>query len=926
MNRLLFLFCFSAFCFSASAEPQFVIARGKSPNVSICVPKNAPAPTRYAAEELAKYLGRMSGAKFKVAKGDGAAGKAIVVGAPYKGSKPEEICLKVSKDGKTLTVTGEGPRGPAFAVYTLLERLGCGFWTPTNETVPELKEIAVSASLNVVEAPAFEVRQPHGACMWEHLDWKIRMRTNGGMYAGTIPEEIGGQRQYDLSQCKMNLEGDDRLCAEHPEWYALRGGRRSSQHLCNTNPGVRAELVRRVKERLRENPGLNQIAIGLNDGGEFCQCADCAKVRQRTGGGQSGLELDLCNYVARQFAKDYPKVRFLMFAYEGSLRPPQKMKCEPNVDVCVAFIQRNYARDPAAGTRNHNEILGTWAKMTGDNVYIWGYNAQFKDYHLAWPTVDTLGPELRTYRDFKVKGVYMQMADDPGSDMLALRCWLAAKLMWNPDQDEMKLIEEWCNGACGKGGKYVFEWMKTCKRVREGIKSLGVYTGDSRDVFKPADILKGDELLAKAEAATKDDPVKLAEVRRVRSAVTHMMLVRYYYDIFVAAKKANYPVPPRAELLKALKDMRFGSWQEGVGWDEGFLPRIRHGEVQPEKPGDGPRTRGLWTMRNPMTKGTKEDPFVVYDDAAKVYYRVMTVGDEFRIRRAKKLFQLFDEKCEEKVLWKPAKSDAVSSNLRGPELVRGADGKWRVWACGGEASIALDDEKADDAVVSRLFVLEGGKDPFANSFRFAGALFPRENASDPTVFKMPNGKWYFFYARELGKMGIVARELSAPGKPGAKEGLVVPVKGKAAPLALSPSLVQMGKDVYLLYALGGRASATSKICAMKYLGGDPLKPKSWEKCEKPVIVSGNAFHNENTQLVGPRSPSTFRSSDGSQAWIAFRGWTSASPSNETSDSLMCVQRLDDGLPDGALLFDTGAELRILLLQPSGDFDVTSRAK
>ena len=921
-----------ALAFSAAAESTFLIARGKSANAAIVVPKGAGEATRYAAEELAKYLGKMSGATFRISEGKGGAARSIVVGEPCTSEREEEICLRVSKDGKTLTLTGEGPRGPLYAVYGLLERLGCEFWTPPirerrdgvdfrasgRETVPELKEIVVPGNLNVVEAPAIAVRQAYGASAFENPEWEAKLRLNGTMYLSPLPEKLGGSRQYDLSQCKMGLETDAKAFAAHPEWYALRpGGKRSMQHLCNTNPGVRQELLRRVKEKLEKEPNIRQIAIGQNDGGEFCKCPACQKMREQENS-QSGPELDLCNFVARHFAKDYPKVRFLVFAYEASLRPPKRMKCEPNVDVCVAYIQRNYARDPAAGTPNHNAIVGEWSKLTHGNVYIWGYCAQFKDFMITWPTVDTLGPEIRTYRDLGVKGVYMQMADDPHSDFQALRCWLAAKLMWNPDQDEMKLMERWCEGACGAGGKYVFEWLKVCKRVRESHKSLGVYSGDSRETFKPEEILKGDELLAKAEAATKNDPTAFAEVHRIRDNVTHMMLLRYYYDVAAAAKKAGCAIPTRAELLKTLAATGKGSWNEGIGWGWGFLPRIRHGEVQPEKPGDGPRTRGRWTFRNPMTTGTSEDPFVVYDEATKRYYRVMTVGDEFRIRRAKRMVELFDEKCEEKPLWKPGRKDVVNSNLRGPELVRGADGVWRVWACGGEASLALDGESADDAVVNRLFLLKGGKDPFADSFRFAGAVCPKEVASDPTVFKMPDGKTYLFYSRAQGKAGIVGRPLAAPDKPGAKDGVVLPAKN-GSELGTSPALAKMGDDVYMLYVAGGRDSATSEIRALRYTGGDPLKERSWEKCQKPVMVSGNAFLNENVALFGPRAPATFRSSDGTEAWIAFRGWCRKSPIDKTKDAIMCVQRLDDGLDVNSLLFKTGAELRILLIQPSGDF-------
>ncbi len=915
MKKLMLMVAVVAAVFSARAV-DFVLAQGKTARAVISIPKEAGASVKYAAEELAKYLEAMSGATFKVVPGASSTGARICVGDEYKG-KVDEICVKV-KDANTLVVTGEGTRGPLYAVYALLEHFGCGFWTPKRETVPELKEIKVAGTFSIVEAPDIEVRQSAGACAWENPGWSAKLRLNGAMYSGTLGAKLGGARQYDLAQCKMGLEGDMKMFAAHPEWYALRGGKRSAQHLCNTNPGVREEIVRRVKARLEKHPDLNQIAIGQNDGGDFCLCAACSKIRKDEGG-QSALEMDLCNYVARQFAKDYPKVRFLFFAYEASLRPPKKMKCEPNVDVCMAYIQRNYARDPAAGTRNHNEILGAWSKLTGNHVYIWGYNAQFKDYQIPWPVVDTLGGEMRTYRDFGVKGVYMQMADDPNSDFQALRCWLAAKLMWKAGQDEMKLMEAWCDGACGKGGKKVFAWLKECKRVRESVKSLGVYSGDTRETFKAADLLKGEELLSAAEEAVKDDETALFEVKRIHDSITHALLVRYYYDVAGAAKKAGVKIGTREDLLKKLCETRPGSWCEGVGWDAGFLPRIRHGEVQPEKPGDGPQTRGKWTFRNPMTTGNVEDPCVVYDAATKYYYRVMTVGNEFKMRRAKKMVQLFDEKCEEKSVWKAIGQGGISTNLRGPELIRGADGKWRIWACGGEEALVLEGESAEDVAVNRMFILEGGKDAFGGTYRFVGTVCEKENAADPTVVKMPNGKWYLFYSRESGRMGIVAREMTSATKVATAEGVILPARA-ALDVGNSPSVVKMGEDVYLLYGKGGRASAESEVRALKYKSGNPTLASSWEKCAKAVILPGNAFRNERTILAGPRAPAVFRSADGSEAWIAFRGWSRTRPIDDVKDSIMCVQRLDTGLSKDALLFGAGAELRILMVQPAGDFD------
>ena len=892
------------------AEP-FTIARGGAAKVVIRISPKAAPSVHFAAQELVKYLGEMTGAKFRIVSG-GKGGAAICVEEITDATaKSEEIRLKV-KDSTTLLLMGEGPRGPIYAVYAFLERIGCGFWAPDNETVPTVRNLSVAGDLDVTEAPAFELRDPSGISTWFSPEWRVKCAVNSGAYR-PIPDEMGGFRPYDFAQNKLGLEGSTSDFAAHPEWYALRnGGKRSRQHLCNANVGVRAEIIRRIRERMAKNPDLRQIALGLNDGFEFCQCAACSRLRTEEGG-QIGPELDLANFVAAELAAEFPRLRYLIFAYESSLRPPKKLKPHPSVDVCIAALSgRNFARPPS-GTRGLADIITEWGRLTRGHVYVWSYNAQWRNFIAPWPTVALLGLETREYRDFGVRGLFYQMSDGTISDFCDLRAWLAAKMMWNPDRDEMKLMETWCKGACGKGGPYVMEWLKMCRKIRERSKSFGAYQGETRTIMTAAETLAGDALLAKAEEATKGDARTHNQVRKIRASTLAALVCRYNGDAIAEAKKRGKTLPPRTALLSDLderaRQFKCGAFAEGWGWTSAFLSRIRHGEVEPEKPGDGPRMRGAWTFRNPVAAGTEEDPFIVHDAPSGFYYRIRTVGDELRLRRTKRAIALFDEDCEEVVAWKADCRSLFVGSIRGAELLRGTDGRWRIYASG-----------ADSENERRLFVLEGGKEAFGK-FRFATRLLPKETAADPTVFTMPDGKPYLFYARERGKMGLVVRPLTSPLKPGAREGVILPAKD-AKECVRSPSLVQMGRELYLLYEACGQSAADSEIRALKFRGGDPCAAKSWEQCPRSVIRSGNAFHNADTVLVGPRAPAIFTSADRTEKWIAFRGWTRQNPSDAAKESITCIQRLDDGFDLGSLFFETGAELRILLIQPSGDFDPT----
>ena len=305
---------------------------------------------------------------------------------------------------------------------------------------------------------------------------------------------------------------------------------------------------------------------------------------------------------------------------------------------------------------------------------------------------------------------------------------------------------------------------------------------------------------------------------------------------------------------------------------------------------------------------------MTYDPATKFYYRLVTDKDALRIRRAKRAVALFDKECEEMVACRLG--GKIPKLIRGPELHKGADGRWRIYACGGEDGLALDGEVADAVIPNRLLVLEGGGNPFG-SYTFKARLQPEETAMDPTVFTMDNGKTYLCYAAESPRRGLFVRELASPDKVGTHGGAILGAKNVDA-VPLSPALVRMGGQIYLLYGTGGRSSASATVRALRYAGGDPVLAKSWEACKDPVLLPGNAFRNDNAILAGPRALSAFTSADGTETWCLFRGWNKNKPVNFAKDTIVCMQRLDDGLPDGRLLFKTGAELRILLLQPSGD--------
>ena len=132
----------------------------------------------YAANELAKYLGKITGAAFMVADRPVKGYKTIRVGTPYRASRPEELCVRV-KNRDTLEFTGDGPLGTLYAVYDFLETQGVVFSANDYEYLPCIPDLAVPAGYAKTDAPCMTWRDIWGVISFDTpYALKLRLHTS----------------------------------------------------------------------------------------------------------------------------------------------------------------------------------------------------------------------------------------------------------------------------------------------------------------------------------------------------------------------------------------------------------------------------------------------------------------------------------------------------------------------------------------------------------------------------------------------------------------------------------------------------------------------------------------------------------------------------------------------------------------------------
>jgi hypothetical protein len=518
------------------AEAGFTIAASGKPHCVILQQTGATLPEQTAAQELAEYLRQITGTPFAVQEsadvpsvpacaiivGPGPVAQALFPEVALDKLGPEEFVMRTK--GRRLLLAGGRPRGTLYAIDRFLqEQCGVRWWTPWATNLPHHVTLRIP-NLDAHEKPAFEYREP---CWFAGFDplWKARNGANGG--TRPIPAELGGCVVYKgFVHTFYPLVPPEKFFAAHPEWYSLINGKRTQDNaqLCLSNPELRDFVVGRVKEWLRETPDAKIISVSQNDCAGACQCPNCRAIDEAEGS-PSGSMMAFVNYIAGKIGPEFPDVAVDTLAYQYTRKPPKTLRPETNVIVRLCSIECNF-REPLDGPSNAAFLtdLQNWSKIC-HRLYVWDYVTDFSDYLLPHPNWFTLGPNLRLFQQYGVQGVFEEGAyQDNGAEMGELRAWLLAQLLWNPQQNDRALIQEFLDGYYGKAAaKPIYRYLDLMQDASKGYY-LACYTRPHAPFLSFKVLAQAERLWQQAEKAAANDPEKPLRVRTGHLAVQFAFL------------------------------------------------------------------------------------------------------------------------------------------------------------------------------------------------------------------------------------------------------------------------------------------------------------------------------------------------------------------------------------------------------------------
>ena len=518
--------------FSLGAPPQGVDLAALD-GWDIVIAKDAIPSELYAAEEFQTHVEGATGHRLPMVNshaadrpdrhifiGPGPALKASPVAIELGKFGPEDLSI-VIRDGN-IAIAGGRPRGTLYGVYTFLEDyLGVRFLTHDQTHIPGVGKRTIAGPVDRFYHPPVGSRYSGYGESVQYPTWAVRQRNNYTNYLHAYDKKYGGRsKRILINHTFANQIPSSKYGKEHPEYYALRDGKRLapfaqdawSTEPCLTNPDVLRIVTAAILKELKENPEQTNVAVGQNDNNNHCQCPSCAAIDEREGTPMGSL-LTFVNAVADEVAKTHPKVKVGTLSYQYSRTPPKTLRPRPNVQIQLCSIeccQIHPIDDPDCPNNvAFCEDLADWGKIC-DDVSIWSYNTNFANYLLPCPNLRTIGPNIRFFAGSNAKAINMQGAwNSGGAEFSDLRNYMVSGMLWDPSRSARVLMDEFLDLYYGRAAPPIRRFIDFVHDTVESKKIHPDHSGDAEEYGIDAAIAQaGIEAFAEAMTLAENDTFK----------------------------------------------------------------------------------------------------------------------------------------------------------------------------------------------------------------------------------------------------------------------------------------------------------------------------------------------------------------------------------------------------------------------------------
>lgn len=516
----------------------YTIAKNGKSEFYIATHRYADETVRYAASELQKYLLKATGAvlpyfsdRCPEAPHEIRLGENVRKESAPPCDLGEEEFL-ITAEGPHIRIRGGSSRGVLYGVYYLLRRF-CGFRCYTRDVEVIDKSDTLTVELEQLRGgPAFEYREAYYRFAFDG-DFCAKNFLNANL--GDISPARGGRMKwYNFHHSFRDLVPEEVYFDSHPEYFSqINGERCRNSQLCLTNPEVLEIAKRRLLTWIAENPECRVFSVAQNDNYRRCTCPACLAVEDEEES-PAGPIIRFVNALADEIRDRHPSVLLHTFAYMYSVKAPRYAVARDNVIVRLCTFGCRFDRPFTALASETGEgyeaalltALRDWKRHTS-HLHIWDYSVNFRNYAQPFFHFHTLAENIRTFRDFGVRGVLEQgnFAHGGGCAADELKSYLIACLLFDPDCDIDREMRGFCHAVYGKAaGEIYLEYLERMEKACSSAP-LTIYLYPDAAHITEELLSSLEEILSRAVAAAESETYR-RRLERERLAVRFLRLSR----------------------------------------------------------------------------------------------------------------------------------------------------------------------------------------------------------------------------------------------------------------------------------------------------------------------------------------------------------------------------------------------------------------
>lgn len=414
-------------------------------HAQIHIRPNAHPAVAFAAEELRRYLRRMTGTDVPVHDRSEVGGRTtLTIGmSPVPGQTPrlrERGTYAIRTESRQISLFGGSPRALLAAAYALLEQAGCA-WSlhdAAEESVPDRRGQATVGLADALHSPPFQLR---GYCSdimtWHYtqpeyfhqrlpedrqlIDWMGKSGATTFFYIRhpfdtqlSIPEiaDEFSRRAIDVEYGGhvIPLLVPRELFGERPQLFpqSKSGERTDYGNLCTSNADALALAAANAVAYVREYPEMNALHIwgaDLWEGG-WCHCSGCAPLSVQD------QSLQVCNAVGRGLAEADRSRPVCYLAYHDTLDANLTVRPEPNVVCEWAPRERCYGHalndEHCERNRRYRVSLERHLEWFEGRVRLFEYYGDAILYFgCALPLTEVIAADMEYYQDLGIREALM---------------------------------------------------------------------------------------------------------------------------------------------------------------------------------------------------------------------------------------------------------------------------------------------------------------------------------------------------------------------------------------------------------------------------------------------------------------------------------------------------------------------------------------